>query len=218
MYSVFTRRLDNAKSIQIPTCCRRQAAGPCYWLIMSLYNEEKQRFKQALKDFRKSKGLKQAEVADMLGASLSSYVNWEKLGSIPSSQALIDAIQDVIGFTFKVSRAIGAEDSIVQYIKDSYLKKSINELALDTGYTPRMVYNILSAHKLESPFEYIQGANICFDCINAVPTLDGTRGCNWSRHFKPVKGWKATKVPFKLAYERMSWTYSITECPKFKKG
>lgn len=189
----------------------------CGWLIMSLYSDEQQRFKKALKEYRAANGYKQKEMAKVLGVPEGTYISWEKKGTIPRMPAFIEAIEKTIGFKFKMHYVDGFNDSIVQYIKDHYLEKSINELAMDTGYAPRMVYNILSLNDLTSPFDFIQGANICFDCVNAVPTKDGTRGCNWSRYFRPVKGWTATKAPFKAAYTH-TWTYHITECPEFEKG
>ena len=57
--------------------------------------------------------------------------------------------------------------------------------------------------------------NICFDCKNSVPDLDG-HGCPWSRNFEPVPGWTAEPVILSPSrkYERTK-TYHITACPLF---
>lgn len=32
---------------------------------------------------------------------------------------------------------------------------------------------------------------LCWCCKHAVPSKDGTIGCNWSKHLEPVEGWEA---------------------------
>ena len=54
----------------------------------------------------------------------------------------------------------------------------------------------------------------CATCQNAVPKLDGSRGCNWSREFKPVEGWEATPSRRRTkCYEIDS--YCVTSCPEY---
>ena len=59
------------------------------------------------------------------------------------------------------------------------------------------------------------GANICFDCQNAVPSKKRGTGCPWSRAFKPVPGWTATPCVIDRGGIE---TYRITACPQFKEG
>lgn len=47
---------------------------------------------------------------------------------------------------------------------------------------------------------------ICWGCENAVPDLEGTRGCPWSREQKPVEGWMAEQ----------DGGYTVKECPLYK--
>lgn len=54
----------------------------------------------------------------------------------------------------------------------------------------------------------------CVSCQNAVPNRDGSRGCSWSREFKPVEGWEATPFHRKtVSYDYT--TYTVYECPEF---
>lgn len=59
---------------------------------------------------------------------------------------------------------------------------------------------------------------ICWDCANAVPNLDGTRGCRWSREGKPVDGWDAERVDLKVFHNRFIESYYVRECPEFIEG
>ena len=63
---------------------------------------------------------------------------------------------------------------------------------------------------------------ICWQCANAVPSSDGSRGCPWSRSFHPVPGWSAKKkrisvcrwVNKKNVYVKIE-TYHVKKCPLF---
>lgn len=45
----------------------------------------------------------------------------------------------------------------------------------------------------------------------------GVFECEWMKSLTPVKGWKARKVRYKpQAGEAESYTYNVSECPKFK--
>lgn len=48
---------------------------------------------------------------------------------------------------------------------------------------------------------------LCWKCKNAVPSADGTYGCNWSRSLQPVEGWEATPSPHN--------SFHIINCPEF---
>ena len=54
-------------------------------------------------------------------------------------------------------------------------------------------------------------ATLCWYCKNAV------NGCCWSRHFKPVEGWKAipTTIYEKNEPEGME-SYLVLDCPAFE--
>ena len=61
---------------------------------------------------------------------------------------------------------------------------------------------------------------ICFNCENAVPNPTTGKGCNWSRHFKPVDGWTADKTVIinREKSEGKTYTtdsYAVYECPLF---
>ncbi len=49
---------------------------------------------------------------------------------------------------------------------------------------------------------------LCWRCENAVPNL-GTRGCEWSRCFLPVPGWKALD-------SGECEGFLVEKCPKFR--
>ena len=63
---------------------------------------------------------------------------------------------------------------------------------------------------------------ICWQCANAVPSSDGSRGCPWSRSFQPVPGWSVRKrkisvcrwVNKKNVYVKIE-TYHVKKCPLF---
>lgn len=67
-------------------------------------------------------------------------------------------------------------------------------------------------------------STLCFDCVNAVPTPDGTRGCEWSRCFRPVPGWEAKRNDVRIQSGntnppvRMVESYRVRKCPKFTEG
>ena len=58
---------------------------------------------------------------------------------------------------------------------------------------------------------------LCWSCKNAVPSLDGKRGCSWSRHFKPVDGWTADPIEFAQGYKYNN-SYCVYKCPEYIKG
>lgn len=35
--------------------------------------------------------------------------------------------------------------------------------------------------------------SLCWKCIHAVPSRDGSRGCSWMINLKPVEGWDAVE-------------------------
>ena len=51
---------------------------------------------------------------------------------------------------------------------------------------------------------------LCLECQNAVPSR--TRGCEWSREFKPVPGWTAEPtIKDGGAYN----SFHVHKCPKY---
>lgn len=63
---------------------------------------------------------------------------------------------------------------------------------------------------------------LCWNCIHSVPTLDGERGCPWSRAGEQVEGWTATPTEVYIQRqfngEKISRTvrsFRITHCPMF---
>lgn len=61
-----------------------------------------------------------------------------------------------------------------------------------------------------------KGEQLCWTCIHAVPTLDGARGCSWSRYFEPVPGWTAKAVR-RVDCGTAIQTYRIHKCPEYVK-
>ncbi len=55
---------------------------------------------------------------------------------------------------------------------------------------------------------YTQNNQLCWTCANAVP--DGVYGCSWSKHLKPVEGWKATR-----SSNGGVKTWAVEDCPLF---
>ena len=56
--------------------------------------------------------------------------------------------------------------------------------------------------------------SLCWRCENCVPNKEGTKGCSWSRYFRPVKGWDATPIP--QSYKTIPGTsYRVNKCPEF---
>lgn len=76
-------------------------------------------------------------------------------------------------------------------------------------------------HRTESG-KFQPPATLCWDCKNAVPTLDRKCGCSWSRWFRPVEGWEAVRKDVRVisggTQERMSESYIVKKCPQFVKG
>lgn len=52
---------------------------------------------------------------------------------------------------------------------------------------------------------------LCWTCRNAAPCRAAGRGCEWSREFKPVPGWKARRQKRAVLGE----TYTVYACPKY---
>ena len=67
---------------------------------------------------------------------------------------------------------------------------------------------------------HIYKQTICWECANAVPNIDGTRGCSWSRDFEPVEGWDAEQTEVMRGYLQNSHlacvSYLVKRCPLFK--
>ena len=61
--------------------------------------------------------------------------------------------------------------------------------------------------------------SICWNCKNAVP--GSCYGCSWSRAFKPVKGWVASKTlirseePVDGVLPEPIISYAVRQCPQF---
>jgi hypothetical protein len=60
----------------------------------------------------------------------------------------------------------------------------------------------------------ITSSQLCWTCVNAVPSTEAGTGCEWSRFLEPVPGWEAKKVKSGSGLD--GTTYSISECPKYK--
>lgn len=54
---------------------------------------------------------------------------------------------------------------------------------------------------------------LCWCCKHVVPSKDGTRGCDWSRHAKPIPGWEADK-----GFRDGHVAYHVHRCPLFERG
>lgn len=67
-----------------------------------------------------------------------------------------------------------------------------------------------------------QYPSLCWSCANSVPNREDTRGCSWSREFKPVEGWEAEECVTVIdrqngtSYVRTSFT--VKNCPEFVEG
>ena len=61
---------------------------------------------------------------------------------------------------------------------------------------------------------------LCWSCANAVPDKYGKRGCAWSRHYQPVKGWDAqeTRLYGGDSSKRFQKSYCVRQCPEFVRG
>ena len=53
-----------------------------------------------------------------------------------------------------------------------------------------------------------KSGSLCWECQNAVP--DRIRGCNWSRHLKPVEGWTAVTTD-----RNNQQSKCVIDCPEF---
>ena len=53
---------------------------------------------------------------------------------------------------------------------------------------------------------------LCWTCRNAVPNLDGSRGCSWSKELKPVEGWTARKTHFRYG----KFGFLVKKCPEYE--
>ena len=56
---------------------------------------------------------------------------------------------------------------------------------------------------------------ICWECVNAVPSADGSRGCNWSRKLEPVAGWNATQYERSNNESKPYITWCVHSCPEY---
>lgn len=52
--------------------------------------------------------------------------------------------------------------------------------------------------------------SICSYCANCVGK------CSWSAFFKPVKGWTAEKVEYKIQRDKKRVSYNVITCPQFE--
>lgn len=52
--------------------------------------------------------------------------------------------------------------------------------------------------------------SICSHCANCVGK------CSWSAFFKPVKGWTAEKVEYKIQRDKKRVSYNVITCPQFE--
>ena len=59
---------------------------------------------------------------------------------------------------------------------------------------------------------------LCWECANAAPLVDGSRGCSWSEDFAPVPGWVAEPRVIGRHLERGRDSYFVHECPLYIKG
>ncbi len=59
---------------------------------------------------------------------------------------------------------------------------------------------------------------LCWKCRNAVPKMVGgktVRGCNWSIHLQPVKGWVTEKDVKRSGRNKPMKTYCVLDCPEY---
>lgn len=93
------------------------------------------------------------------------------------------------------------------------------QMVTEIGYGTKSGINsaLRTATRLRSRTE-----TLCWNCIHAVPTLDGERGCPWSRAGEQVEGWTATPTEVYIQRqfngEKISRTvrsFRITHCPMF---
>ena len=58
--------------------------------------------------------------------------------------------------------------------------------------------------------------SICWSCQNAVPSADGSRGCEWSIKKQPVEGWTAQESWQTAIHGEKLRSYKVLSCPKYK--
>ena len=62
----------------------------------------------------------------------------------------------------------------------------------------------------------------CWHCKNAVPDMEGKRGCSWSRKLTPVEGWTAVETSIVSSKNNneivRSGSYRVIDCPEFIRG
>ena len=93
------------------------------------------------------------------------------------------------------------------------LRRMMAHLALRAP-TDKMQQHADSVSSREAKTMYTQ--TLCWSCANAVPDKYGKRGCAWSRHFKPVKGWDADET--RLYSDKPTQSYHVRQCPEFVRG
>ena len=61
-------------------------------------------------------------------------------------------------------------------------------------------------------------ATLCFICKKAVPNKHTGAGCDYSKYFKPIKGWTAKKKRQKVYWKKneMFDSYFVIDCPEFE--
>lgn len=62
-------------------------------------------------------------------------------------------------------------------------------------------------------------ATICWMCRHSVPKIQGgkyVRGCSWSIHLEPVKGWTAEEVEKGAGTNSSFKTWRVKDCPHFQ--
>ena len=108
--------------------------------------------------------------------------------------------------------------------------KKWTEIAKHIGVTTATLRRMMAHLALRAPtgdaHKYYDGASpcektlysqtLCWSCANAVPDKSGKRGCAWSRHFKPVKGWDADET--RLYSDKPTQSYHVRQCPEFVRG
>jgi hypothetical protein len=65
-----------------------------------------------------------------------------------------------------------------------------------------------SAHRI--------GDTLCWCCKHATPNGKDA-GCSWSKHCKPVEGWKADGKKHKHYDGSITYSYNVRTCPQFER-
>lgn len=65
--------------------------------------------------------------------------------------------------------------------------------------------------------KYHKPSTLCWSCANAVPSMDGKVGCEWSISLKPVPGWLA-EYESVMDAGKIHGSHLVLACPKFKEG